>query len=65
MADFVTFVEAERAAEARVLAGTYIAAYPVNKDTGAPGIRCLMPMNASGSAFDGQTKAGAWEEVVA
>jgi hypothetical protein len=64
MADFATLAEAEERARAKMADGTWVAAFGCRAANGAPAVRILRPMSASGSTADGMNKAGAWDQTV-
>lgn len=65
MANYVNDKEAEAAAKTLVNAGTVVDAFVCRNDAGAPAVRILRPVSASGfeSGEGGQSKAGSWATI--
>lgn len=64
MADYVTEKEAENSGKSLMAAGTVIEAHVCRTATGAPAVRILRPMSATGFA-EAMNKSGAWVTVTA
>lgn len=65
MADYATDLEAEQSARTLMAAGTVIEAHACKTPAGAPAVRILRKVAATGfdSTEGGQTKSGNWATI--